>query len=409
MRSFAIIVAASAFLLAGCEDKPKAAPALGHAFVGPITVELRDDLIPTAKVVAKVKHGDRVAIVQTRRRFVRVRTEGGIEGWTDSRRLLTPEQMQELSDLSARAAKLASMGKATVYDLLNMHSEPHRYSTSFYQITPGVQVDVLAHKAVERTATAPAPVPIVKRPPPPPKRVKPKKEAKIPPVPKPPAPALPANWMELSKTDLPDEPEPEPEVKKPAAPKAPVRMDDWTFVRAPNGKAGWVLSRMLLMSIPDEVAQYSEGARITSYFSLEQIDDEGQKKHHWLWTTASDSGVQHDFDSFRVFIWNQRRDRYETSYIERDVEGYFPVEVDGPRFTLTLRRKDGGFYRKSFSLEGHLTRWTGNADTQPPADPLDRVVLSRGPGAPPATSASQSSPGFVDRVKAWTKKVLNRS
>jgi hypothetical protein len=407
MRGILLTIVFAAVFLSGCEDKPKAAPALGHAFVGPITVELRDDLAPAAKVVAKVKHGDRVTIVQTRRRFVRVRTEGGLEGWTDSRRLLTAEQMQDLNELSERAAKLASMGKATVYDLLNMHATPHRQSTSFYQITPGVQVDVLAHTAAERTATPPPPVQLVKRPPPPPKKVRPKKEPKIPPVPKPPAPALPQNWMELSKTDLPDEPEPEAEALKPTV-KKPVRLDDWTFVRAPNGKAGWVLSRMLLMSIPDEVAQYSEGARITSYFSLEQIDDEGLAKNHWLWTTVADTGVPYDFDSFRVFIWNRRKDRYETSYIERGVEGYFPVEVDGPRFTVTLRRKDGGYYRKSFVLEGHLTRWSGNADTKAPGDPLERIVISSGPSAPSAPRAD-SSPGFVDRVKAWTKKVLNRS
>jgi hypothetical protein len=406
MRVRLAILAFATVLLGGCEDTPKRPAAIGEAFVGSITVELRDDLAPTAKVVAKVKHGDRVAIVQTRRRFVKVRTEAGVEGWTDSRRLLSAEQMDELNDLSTRAAKLPSMGKATVYDLLNMHSEPNRYSTSFYQISPGVQVDVLAHRAAERTATPPPPVPLVKRPPPPPKKVKPKREPKVPIVPKPPAPALPPNWMDLSKTDLPDEPEPEPEPEKPAVKKPPVRVDDWTFVRAQNGKAGWVLSRMLLMSIPDEVAQYSEGARITSYFDLGRVDDEGLVKHHWLWTTVSDSGVEHDFDSFRVFIWNRRKHRYETSYIERGLRGYFPVEVDGPKFTLLLRREDGSYYTKTFQLEGYLTRWMGNAEAQPPGDPIGRTVISRGPAAP---AAGDQSPGFVDRVKAWTKKVLNRS
>ena len=407
MRARLTILLSAASLLAACAgDKPRRSAPIGEAFVGPITVELRDDLAPGARVVAKVKHGDRVSIVQTRRRFVKVRTASGVEGWTDSRRLLTPEQMHELDDLSARAAKLPSMGKATVYDLLNMHSEPNRYSTSFYQITPGVKVDVLAHKAVERAATPPPAVPLVRKPPPPPKKVKPKREPKVPPVPKPPAPALPPNWMDLSKTDLPDEPDDEEKSALRQAKKPPVRIDDWTFVRAQNGKAGWVLSRMLLMSIPDEVAQYSEGARITSYFDLGRVDDDGLVKHHWLWTTISDTGVQHDFDSFRVFIWNRRKDRYETSYIERGLEGYFPVEVDGQKFTMLLRRKDGGYYTKTFQLEGYLTRWIGNAGAQPPGDPLARTIISRGPAAP---AGSNGSPGLVDRVKAWTKKVLNKS
>ena len=52
-------------------------------------------------------------------------------------------------------------------------------------------------------------------------------------------------------------------------------MEDWNLVRTKDGKAGWVLSRMLVMAIPDEVAQYSEGARITSLFpSREPSEDE---------------------------------------------------------------------------------------------------------------------------------------
>ena len=408
-----IFVSCLAAFSIGCDTSPevKRAAPIGEAFVGPIAVELRGELDPKAKVVGKVKHGDKVAVLQQRRRFVKVRSESGVEGWTDTRRLLTPEQMQDLNELSARAAKLPSMGKATVYDTLNMHAEPNRFGTSFYQITPGAKVDVLGHRATERPATPPPAVPIVKKPPAPVKPVKPKKEPKVPALPKPPTPALPPNWMELSKTDLPDEPEPEPSPadKRRAHAKPKVHIDDWSFVRAQNGKAGWVLSGMLLMQIPDEVAQYSEGARITSYFDLGSVDDEGQTKHHWLWTTMSHTGVQHDFDSFRVFIWNRKKHRYETSYIERGLQGYFPLQVEGPKFTVLLRRDDGSYFTKSFALEGYITRWLGNAEAQAPPDTLGTTILSRGPAGPATSPAGQQSVGFVDRVKAWTKKVLNRS
>ena len=40
----------------------------------------------------------------------------------------------------------------------------------------------------------------------------------------------------------------------------------------------------------DEVAQYSEGHRITSYFSLGKIKDGDQQKDIWLWTTAERLG-----------------------------------------------------------------------------------------------------------------------
>ncbi len=101
-------------------------------------------------------------------------------------------------------------------------------------------------------------------------------------------------------------------------------MEDWTLIRTKAGETGWVLTRNLNISVPDEVAQYAEGKRITSYFEIGSINDEEKGlKHDWLWTTLSgDDPV--DFDSWRVFIWNLRRHRYETSYRQRDLIRLFP-------------------------------------------------------------------------------------
>lgn len=399
--SIALALTVVGAALTGCTDDPGRAAPIGEAFIGPITVELRDELAPGAKVVAKARHGERVDIIQTRRRFVKVRTPDGKEGWTDTRKLLTPEQMDELAELGRRAAKLPAMAQATVYDTLNMHAAPDRYSTSFYQITPGVKVDVLAEKPAPRTAQPPPAPPLIKPKPKPVKKVKPRAEPKVPPIPKPPAPKVPENWLELSKSPFPDEPREEA-----AEPKLPVRIDDWTFVRTPNGKAGWVLSRMLRMAIPDEVAQYSEGARITSYFALGTVQDELHgRKTHWLWTTTRKTGVPFQFDSFRVFIWNARRHRYETSYIERDLEGYYPIEVEGPKFSVLLRREDGGFYRKTFQLEGYLTRWLGNSEAKAPDFASISIISRNTPGSPAPAPPAAEKPGLLDRVK----KLLKRS
>ena len=35
-------------------------------------------------------------------------------------------------------------------------------------------------------------------------------------------------------------------------------MEDWSLVRTKDGQIGWVLTRNLDMSIPDEVAQYAK-------------------------------------------------------------------------------------------------------------------------------------------------------
>ncbi len=76
---------------------------------------------------------------------------------------------------------------------------------------------------------------------------------------------------------------------------------------------------MLYLAIPDEVAQYAEGHRITSYFALRQTKEGNSIKNDWLWTTITKGLEPYEFDSFRVFVWSQRRHRYETAYIERNV------------------------------------------------------------------------------------------
>ena len=66
------------------------------------------------------------------------------------------------------------------------------------------------------------------------------------------------------------------------------RTDGWSLIRTPAGQAGWVLTRLVSMAIPDEVAQYAEGKRIVSYFPLGTVQDDDKKKNIWLWTTTTE-------------------------------------------------------------------------------------------------------------------------
>jgi hypothetical protein len=108
------------------------------------------------------------------------------------------------------------------------------------------------------------------------------------------------------------------------------------------------------MAIPDEVAQYAEGKRITSYFSLGKIDG----KDTWLWTTCEPGPQDHEIDGFRVFSWNPRRKRYETTYIQRRVYGYYPVLVNGSSFSV-LVEEDGKRVRQHFTLTGNRVKFEG--------------------------------------------------
>src|SRR5258706_3658201 len=148
--AFALFVA-----LVGCTSRAAQQPSTGIAYAGPANLNLRKDLAPKAPVVGVAHHGDRLDVIDSRRRFIKVRTAQGVEGWTDSNLLLTEQHMNDVRRLADSAAKLPSQGSATVYDVLNMHTEPARQSPSFFQIPEGGSVEVIGHKLTQHNAAPP--------------------------------------------------------------------------------------------------------------------------------------------------------------------------------------------------------------------------------------------------------------
>jgi hypothetical protein len=372
-----------------------------------LTLNLRKDLASKSATVAAVKHGDKLDVIELRRRFIRVRTSQGIEGWTDSNLLLTDQQMDDLRHLADDASKLASQGKATPFDTLNMHSAPARQSPSFFQIAENESVEVIGHRLAPHTAppeTVHLPTPAKRSVPKKPKS-KDARSAQAPPMPTPPAP--PRNWQDLSKprvANLPGSAHPAP-----IASSAP-QFDDWNLIRTRDGKVGWVLARMLTMSIPDEVAQYAEGHRITAYLPLGEVKDKEDKesKHNWLWTTSSAGQHPFEFDSFRVFVWSTKRHHYETAYIERNVQGFYPIEAtplpgqEEKAFSIVLREKDGKLYKRTYGFSGYHVRMISKIPYNSPPD-LPEVRASRNfdPPPPPVPVSISLSQRLSDLRKKW--------
>jgi hypothetical protein len=317
------------------------------------------------------------------------------------RQLLTPEQMDQLRAMAASASHFPSQGSATVFETLNLHTEPNRTSPSFAQIPENGQADVIAHKLMPRVqdtpVSLPKPVKPVTR-----KKSKPKSssQTRIPPPPRAPAPALPQNWVALSVPKAePDPPVSAPVPVVPAAPPAPVPMDDWSLIRTRDGRVGWVLTHPLNMAIPDEVAQYAEGHRITSYFALGQVHDGDTVKNNWLWTTINKGGEPYEFDSFRVFVWSLKHHRYETAYIERNIEGHFPTTVnnssDAPSFSVIVEGVDGNLYKKTYSFDGYRIRMS------------NREVYAPAAATSKPTSIASASPQ-PQAKRSWSAAITDR-
>ena len=421
MHSILLRLAASCALsivlvvLAGCGVQPD--DTLGSAYVAPASLTLRGELRRKDSVVAVLKHGDRVSILDVRRRYVKVRTSKGAEGWLDSTELLNPEQMATILKERESMSHLPSEGAATVYDALNVHIEPSRQSPAFAKVPEGGSVVVLARR-MEPKVTGPARIPtlVIQKPEPSRRRGKKGKASKnsfrLPP--KPPAPKPPEDWQDMpgepgaapleSKAEHANTPETS---KKTEDAKKPAVMEDWSLVRTKNGEYGWVLSRNLIMSIPDDVAQYAEGKRITSYFDLGTVQDEEKGiRHDWLWTTLSGT-EPYDFDSWRVFLWNRHRHRYETSYRVRDLVGYFPVHVDPPesgvserRFELITKDDDGILRQRSYLFDGVRVHLSGTEAYHPPSAEKANV---------PSLPKAQKRLGWFGREwLAWKQKLASK-
>jgi hypothetical protein len=404
-----------ALLLTGCgqQQQQTLAPGIGVAYAGPSRLPIRQDIDTKSAVITTVSHGDRLEVLQRRRRFVKVRTAARAEGWTDERMLLTPEELSGLRGLSEQSKSAPSQGAATTYETLNVHTEPDRLSPSFLQVKEGEKVDVIGHRVAPRVAPRQA------TPPPPAVKARPKKSKKdkkasdVPAPPLPAAPQPPADWLELSKLNA-----------APSAPAAPpeekaVPTDDWTLIRNAGGQSGWVLTRRLFMSIPDEVAQYAEGHRIVSYFKLgETHDGKDVVKPTWLWTTIDRGAEQYDFDGIRVFVWSTRHHRYETSYIERNLKGYFPVltgPVPAPKtrkdsapsservpgFSIIVEKKDGFRYRRSFAFLENRVRSSSE-------ERVDTPGQSTPEPAPTLLASEKDAPAADDSFYGSLKQRIRR-
>jgi SH3-like domain-containing protein len=298
--------------------------------------------------VGAVHNGDRVEVLEKQRRFLRVRTDSGQEGWIEERSLVPQEVYDACQKLAQDNANDPVQGHATTRAELNMHIEPSREAEHLYQLTDGEKVEVL------RRATAPKN---------PPKAVKAAA----------PAQTKGATSQEKSAAARSVKPESEAHAtphaepaqtsaEQPAAP--PPIMEDWYLVRTSSGHVGWVLMRMIDLDIPLDVAQYSEGQRIIAYFVLNKVDEDGKQIPQYLVAfNEPKDGLPWDFNQIRVFTRNRAKHRYETAYRERNIQGYLPITTghqdfgkdgDLPTFTIRQKNDQGQVVADTYKLNGPI-------------------------------------------------------
>ncbi len=275
---------------------------------------LRDRVAAVYSKTANVKNGDAVEIIDREKRFAKVRTSAGAEGWMEQRFLISQQVFDKFLALTKDHQNDPAQATGTTRNDTNLHLEPGRETDHLYQLSAGSKLSLLARGMAERTGVVAPPTP--------------------------------------SK-------------KKNAEPAGPP-MEDWWLARDAQGRAGWVLARMVDLDVPLEIAQYAEGQRFMAFFVLNEVQDDDKKVSEYLaLLTEPKDGQPFDFDKVHVFTWNVKKHRYETAYRERNMTGMLPVTVTHEDFgkegnlpVFILREKDenGTITERKYKLNTPIVR-----------------------------------------------------
>ncbi len=380
ISSVRAVTAAACLLLAatGC-SRLHPVPEAQYVYVTAKETFLRDRVAAVSNRTATVENGEKLKVLDHGRRFYKVQTPNGEQGWIDDKVVATQAVFDQFDALRQQHKDDPAVASAVVRDDVYLHAAPGRDAERFFRLAEGEKLKLL------KRATLAKP---------------------LPPGTRPPAKSV----------------EPVAGRKGPAAAEEtpPPPMEDWWLVRDSKGETGWLYSRMMDVDAPDSIVRYSEGQRVVGAYVLAKVNDPdadaesagpaGSKDvpEYVTVMSAYKPGLTYDFDQVRVFTWNVKKHRYETAFRERNIEGYLPVEVKlasdpygklpaattpAPTFTFRVLADDaapvvpdpvtgaivpGKTVLKTYRLEGNLVRRVIEPGVAAPTEAHPEAVAQKG-------------------------------
>ena len=98
------------------------------AYVSAPQAALRDQVAAIFNRVGNVKNGERVEVLEREKRFVRVRTSTGIEGWIEQRYLVDQKTFDALQKLTHDNQSDPVQAPGVLRNETNLHVTPGRDS-----------------------------------------------------------------------------------------------------------------------------------------------------------------------------------------------------------------------------------------------------------------------------------------
>jgi SH3-like domain-containing protein len=294
------------------------------AYVSAPQASLRDQVAAIYNRVGTVKNGERVEVLAKEKRFARVRTASGAEGWIEQRYLVDQKTYDSLQQLAKDNADDPVQAPGILRNETNLHITPGRETEHLYQLAAGTKVSLLKRGTAEKQAST---------------------------------------VVQTTKLGT-------------KAPSGPV-LEDWWLVRDPQARVGWVLARMVDVDVPLDVAQYAEGQRFVAFFVLNDVADGDKRVPQYLCVlTEPHDGSPFDFNQIRVFTWNVKKHRYETAYREHKLAGVLPVTVtkedfgkEGTLPVFVVRERDdaGNISERKYKMNTPIVRRVLAPGEQKPA------------------------------------------
>src|SRR5205085_3354582 len=129
-----------------------------YAYVAAPEAILRDRVATVYGKTGIIRNGERVQILERMqtKRFVRVRSSRGEEGWVQERYLTDQQTYDQLQQLARKYQNAPSQAVAVTRAQVNLHAVPGRKTEHLYQLNENEKVDLFERQTADRNAPVPA-------------------------------------------------------------------------------------------------------------------------------------------------------------------------------------------------------------------------------------------------------------
>src|SRR5215471_15564745 len=147
-----LTIAAGFFFAIGCGRETPGKT--DYVYVAVPDAFLRDKVATIYNKTGLVHNGERLQVLERmpNRRFVRVRSPRGEEGWVPERYLTDQRTFDQFQRLAEQYKTIPAQGSATTEALVNMHISPGRKTEHLYQLGEKQKVQMLQRQTVDRNA-----------------------------------------------------------------------------------------------------------------------------------------------------------------------------------------------------------------------------------------------------------------